>query len=294
MRKLCLTLIIISIAFLYFMPVTSNAQVQDGSFSGSSKSSYQCFDSRGNQVEPTDIKDISGYWLCPCNQDPQLPSSQTGKCGPVTASCDTTKGARYGDPGCPAVRSTLKPPTLQQLEIWFVRIVYVLWGFVAAFSFFFLVALGYRYMITQGDVTKTTEIRQKIIYYIIGFILVFLAVPIITTIFRLLGVNNNVGCYNVNMPGFQFFFTDLCTDPLNKVGGELASNPCAISGGSIDGIVCAQEEIGRSYTCRGNQRVSHTGAAISNDIVYTCTTRSNDSSRYVWQSSVRQGPVPIN
>ncbi len=217
-RRLSLIIILAILANLTLGLVgKTSAQIQEDPFSANKITSYQCFEDDGDIVDPTSVKDRSGFFLCPC-RDGSSPNS-LGKCpGGVCQASDVDgdgnlEPVRAGDPGCDAQRATLKPPALQQLEIWFVRIVYVIWTLVATFSVFYLVVLGYRYMISRGDVTKITEIRQKIIYYIVGVIVVFLAVPILTTIFRLLGVNDNVQCYNVNLDeiGFQFFFSDLCT-----------------------------------------------------------------------------------
>jgi hypothetical protein len=169
----------------------------------------------GQKGEVSDVK-LNGYWLCNC-EDGSVPGAN-GRCGSGT-TCPA--GSRPGSSGCFATQAVLKPPKLQQLEIWFVRIIYIVWSLVGTLSFLFLIVLGYRYTISRGDVTKITEIRQKILYYIIGLALVFLAVPILTTVFRVMGINRDVECYNVNMPGFQFFFADLCTDPNGSV-----TDPC--------------------------------------------------------------------
>jgi hypothetical protein len=221
MKKiLFLGIFIAGIVAVFHVP--ASAQVQTVPFSGGNKSSYQCFSGTGQPTEPTDQRDSSGYWLCPCNSDTDGDGNGdvpfNGRC-PGSSTCtdpdNPNSTGAPGDPGCLPVRSVPKPPTLQQIEIWFVRIIYIVWTLVATLSFFYLVVLGYRYMITRGDVTKITEIRQKIIYYFVGFIIIFLAIPILSTVFRLLGVNSNVDCYNVNLGeiGFQFFFTDLCTAP---------------------------------------------------------------------------------
>ncbi len=221
--KTIILVLVFSIIPLIFKSLTY-AQVQSTNFSGSSKESYQCFKPDGTPSEVSDVRSSgnTGYWLCVCNDgsDPAI----NGICNfNQDTKCEKTE--KPGDPGCNAQQAVIIPPTLQQLEIWFVRILYVIWSVVGALSFFYIVVLGYRYMITRGDVTKVTEIRQKIIYYIIGLVLVFLAVPILTTVFRVLGINRQVDCYNVQMPGFQFFFTDLCTAP------KSASDPCSINVG---------------------------------------------------------------
>ena len=212
-----IVIVTILASFLFLGEYVAKAQVQVIPFSGNQKSSYQCF-LEGKPIEPTDVKDSNGYFLCPC-YDGSEPNSR-GLC-PGSASCQgqdldndgSPSPPRAGDPGCLAQQAVIKPPTLQQLEIWFVRIIYVIWSLVATFSIFYLLVLAYRYMITRGDVTKITEIRQKIIYYILGVVVVFLAIPILTTVFRLLGVNESAQCYNVNLNeiGFQFFFPELCT-----------------------------------------------------------------------------------
>lgn len=184
-----------------FLFINVSAQVQPFNYSGNSPESYQCFDEKGViiKVPGTDTP-----------MQPEGPDAQGN------FYC-TLNGERY--------LGYLKPPALQQIEVWFVRILYAIWALVASLSFLLIVKLGYDYMITRGDVTKITAIRQRIINYAIGFALVFLAVPVLTTVFRFLGINENVDCYNVNMPGFQFFYTSLCTDPRSTV----VENPCNLA-----------------------------------------------------------------
>jgi len=179
-------LLVTLIVSLFIAPVL-NAQVQDFDFSGNSADSYQCFNLHGDLI----------------NQKPQF---------------DSTLGEFYCMVDGTRIKAVLKPPALQELEILFVRVVYAIWALVATFSFLLLVYLAYQYLISRGDATQVKAIRERIIKYIIGFALVFLAVPILVTFFKLLGVNNTVQCYqglsgdnNVGI-GFQFFFTDLCTD----------------------------------------------------------------------------------
>lgn len=179
------------------------AQSQSFNFSGNNLESYNCIQKDGTVLTYIEAWTASGTTIDPSNP----PRSGSGR-----FLCPDNNDA------------ILRPPALQQLEVWFVRVIYVIWAAVASFSFFFLVVLAYRWLISRGDVTKITEIRQKIIYYFIGVALVFLAIPILTTVFRVLGINKSNQCYNVNMPGFQFFFADLCTDPRSVV-----TDPCSFS-----------------------------------------------------------------
>lgn len=227
MRKLFLLVtisVISTLAFGGYSASSVKAQGQDFNFSGNDRNSYQCFYQKEGQLRavlPSNVRDEQGFWLCNClitSVDIPLaelifPSSDGEfEINGVPPSRDAS-GEYTCSNGERATRATLKPPKIQQLEVWFVQIVFVIWALVASLSFFFLVALGYQYMISRGDPTKIAEIRQKIVNYFIGLVIVFLAVPILSTIFRLLGINENISCYrDIDMPGFQFFFEDVCTE----------------------------------------------------------------------------------
>ncbi len=214
--KICAFLIIGIIFQSLTSPVV--AQTQDFDFSGNNPDSYQCFDGSGQPDTTSNIvkDELRGFFFC-----------------------DTNNNGFYN---AGEEQAVLRPPRLQQIEVWFVRIIYVVWALVGAYSFYLLVVLGYQVMISRGDPTSLPKIRQRIINYMIGFALVFLAIPILDTFFRLLGINKTVSCYDVQMPGFQFFFTTLCsgTDPCSFTAAQLA-----------DGIVCP---------IRNERRACDTGA----------------------------------
>jgi hypothetical protein len=159
-------------------------------FSGNDPASYQCFDKEGKLLSITPTLE-DGVFVC---RD-----------------------------GGEVYRAVIKPPSLQQIEIWFVKIVYFIWAFVATFSFVILLGVAYQYMISRNAGSALADARKRIAQYALGFALVFLAIPILNTTFRLLGVDDSVECYsgltggdnNVGI-GFQFFFADLCTDPRGR------------------------------------------------------------------------------
>lgn len=182
-RILVITLFILFVVQFLFLSSSVQAQFQETPFSANDQqcNSYRCPEREG--TSPTPSYNVASEF-CECT----YPNGDT-----IIAFVD--------------------PPALQQLEIWFVRIVYAIWAFVGSLSFLLLVYLGYQYILTRGDVTKITEIRQRIINYGIGTVLVFLAVPLLGTFFRLLGLNAEVECYNFEtLPRFQFFFPTLCTE----------------------------------------------------------------------------------
>lgn len=245
--------IIITLSFLVFLPATTVfAQFQDTPLSGNNPDSYECFDREGRLVTDGQVKkdESRGIFYCDRNNN-----SVYDECSDQIYD--------QGDNCDP--RAQLKPPTLQQLEIWFLRIVYSIWAISATFSFLGIVYLGYQYMISRGAPEAMTKVKDRIVKFLIGLALVFLAVPILNTIFRLLAVNDSVECYagltnaanNVGI-GFQFFFPELCTDPTGSVG---TSDPCSVADAA--GLVCNTEgarsnscNVGRGvcvfYRCRNN------------------------------------------
>lgn len=225
-KKKFLTTSLLAFLFLSFSVSFVQAQIQTNPFSGNDPNSYQCIGLDG-QVDTTieiyrEFGD-TGSFLCRIDRD----------------------GDGQND------KAILKPPALQQIEIWFVRIVYVIWALVGTYSFILLVYLGYQYMLRGGTTdTQLVELRKRIIYYIIGFALVFLAIPILSTIFRLLNINTEADCYNVNIPTFQFFFANLCTDPSGGVADEVVRNPCSLATISdAAGKTCPAEYNGRRFSC---------------------------------------------
>lgn len=231
--KICAFLIIGIILQSFISPVV--AQTQDFDFSGNNPDSYQCFDGSGQpDTTAVVVKDkLFDVFICDLNSNGTLDGDET--------------------------RAVLIPPRLQVIEVWFVRIIYVVWALVGAYSFYLLVVLGYQVMISRGDPTSLPKIRQRIINYMIGFALVFLAIPILDTFFRLLGINKTVSCYDVQMPGFQFFFTTLCS----------GTDPCSFTEDQLNqGIVCP---------VRGEQRVC-SGGFHPVPVTYTC-----DAEAQIWR-----------
>ena len=64
----------------------------------------------------------------------------------------------------------------------------ILFIFAIAFTFFMLVYSGWQWMTSGGDKQKLQQVRQRITYTIIGFILVFCAFLILNLISRFFGI----------------------------------------------------------------------------------------------------------
>lgn len=251
--------LVLGLLFTIAFPTIAQAQIQTNPFSGNDEASYQCLDKFGNRSSATIYKDsATGYYLCRGLDDDGV----------------------SGDD-----RAYLIPPALQQIELWFIRILYIIWALVASFSFALLVVLGYQYILRGGTSdNQLVELRKKIINYVIGFILVFLAVPILTTVFRLLGVNTDVECYNVNMPGFQFFFTSICT------GNETYLRNTCESGGTLpDGLACSNPGsmifCGERYittTQIYTENLAPDSAGAASRMFFVCATGGGSADRGTW------------
>jgi len=235
---------------VFIFPV--RAQFQDFYFSGSSAESYQCIGLDGN-IDPSVavVESSGGMFVC--------------------EGVDRDGDGEWD----PAI---LKPPKFQQLEIWFVKILYSVWALVGTFSFFMLAYLGYQAMLRGGTTDdQLVKLRKHILSYILGVALVFLAVPILESVFRLMGINKEVDCYNVDMPGFQFFFSDLCTDPKGQIADQLLSDPCSVPDAS--GITC-----GNVYRLSQGCEISGSGGDC---YWYECSQNAGG----IW---VRVGPAPCS
>ncbi len=264
------------LAFIFFvsLPIlTIKAQLQTFDFSGNDPDSYQCIDNDGKtylnkasygQGTIDVYKDgLTGYYLCRV-------SLTAGGYGSFDYD-----GVSGND------RAILRPPALQQIEIWFVRILYVIWALVGSFSFFLLVGVGYEYLIRGGTSDQElVKLRKRIINYIIGFVLVFLAIPILTTVFKLLGVNNQVACYNVQLPGFQFFFQNVCT------GNEtLLREACLTNSNIVTGLACSP--VGTTVYCAdtpagSNNGLSEGSSGANAGMYFICSPGTGTTQRDTW------------
>lgn len=227
-----------------------SAQVQSEDFSGNNPSSYSCYnrqgdlltkDNQGQETQPQkSIED--GVYYCNMNGVPGYQPCNSGVFD-NGSNCDAL--------------AVLNPPTLQQLQVWFVRIVYAIWAVAAFISVFGIIAIGYQYMISRGAPEATVKVKDRMAKFILGFALVFLAIPILNTVFRLLAVNDAVNCYqsltnnNIGI-GFQFVFPKLCTAPnlVNAVDKADVCNEVArmYNSGDLDvgtstGLACAPDGV---------------------------------------------------
>lgn len=113
--------------------------------------------------------------------------------------------------GTQTINALPRPPQLVQVQVWFIRIIYVLWGLSGVFFTLVLIYIGFLYMTSFGNDKQLSNVIKRFRNWMIGFVLVFLAYPILNTFFRVLNVEPNVCYTELSLPAFQFFFPNACT-----------------------------------------------------------------------------------
>lgn len=101
----------------------------------------------------------------------------------------------------------IRPPKLRQVEVWFVTLVYAAWGLSGIVFTFSLIVIGFRYLTSQGNPEQIGKLKTRLGQWAIGFVLVFLAYPILSTVFSFIGLNPCL-TEEIELPGFQFFFEE--------------------------------------------------------------------------------------
>jgi hypothetical protein len=113
------------------------------------------------------------------------------------------------------------PPTLQQVENYFLDAVYIFWAFIGIYAVFRAIALGFEYMTNATAPERLGEVVSKLRWWLLAVVLAALAVPLLHYIYRIVGVQStrcyylddgNEVIYDLTVPGFTFFFKDVCTD----------------------------------------------------------------------------------
>ncbi len=102
------------------------------------------------------------------------------------------------------------PPTLEIAQIWFVRIIYVIWAFSGLAFTAILMWLGFQYLTSFGNEVALADVVKKFRYWLIGIALVFLSYPALNTFFRILPINQTQCFADIQLPAFRFFFPTAC------------------------------------------------------------------------------------
>jgi hypothetical protein len=90
------------------------------------------------------------------------------------------------------------------------RILYGAWAASGVVFTLILVFLGFRYMTSGGDSAVLGDIKKRFRNWFIGLMLIFLAYPVLNTLFNIIGVSQSECFSQLKLPAFQFFFPDAC------------------------------------------------------------------------------------
>lgn len=157
-----------------------------------------------------------GNYYCPVisnmavSQSPGLPFEVEGR-----YYCDYTLEIREGGQVIDTVTirrdAVPKPPPLSILQVWFVRLIYALWGVTGLVFTGLLIWIGFKYVTSFGNEIALGDVVKDFRKWMIGLALIFLSYPVLVTFFRILPISDS-NCYqDINMPGFQFFFPTACS-----------------------------------------------------------------------------------
>jgi hypothetical protein len=116
------------------------------------------------------------------------------------------------------------PPTLQQIENYAIDAIYMVWAFIGIFATVRLLYLGFQFMTNSFSPEKKGELASQLALWAVGLVGFFLAIPFLQFVYDLLDIRttkcfyhkdatNDTIYYNLTMPGFTFFFKDVCTGP---------------------------------------------------------------------------------
>lgn len=103
------------------------------------------------------------------------------------------------------------PPQLVDIQALVVRLIYVAWAASFPLFVFIIMFIGFSYM-RADDPKAQGDLRMKLLYSIIGFIILLASQPIAAAAMTFFLSGSVSSCYaNLDTPGFTFFFEDVCT-----------------------------------------------------------------------------------
>lgn len=186
MKRSLVAFLVAGIFGLIFLPTAVNAQ----GFSGSDINNYTCPIFHNLRLEPSGDCTAAGV----CNDNGRY----------VCKYRDVTDNDFIVRDAAP------KPPQLRVIEIWFVRIVAILWAFSGIAFTGLLMWIGFKYMTAFNNEYVLGEVIKDFRKWMVGLGLIFLSYPFLTTFFRILPLSNSQCYEDIALPGFQFFFPTVC------------------------------------------------------------------------------------
>lgn len=198
----------IFISLLIFLLVPVAVQAQD--FAGSDPNNYYCPAYTGLDVIGAD--DLAAITRA-ARIDGFLVTEIVETEGGAAVIIDNTNNyicVYENDSNFEVRNAAPKPPTLQIVQVWFVRLVYVIWAVSGVVFTLALMWIGFKYLTSFGNEYAQGGVIKDLRKWLVGLVLVFLSYPVLNTFYNILPLSETACFSDINVIGFQFFFPDAC------------------------------------------------------------------------------------
>lgn len=101
------------------------------------------------------------------------------------------------------------PPTFADIGDFLVRIIDLIFALGGVFFFVILLIIGFQWLSSAGDEELLQQLRERLTAWLIGFVVFFMSVAIVTFIYDIFGVQDCRG--NRVAPGFNLVFNEPCS-----------------------------------------------------------------------------------
>ncbi len=111
----------------------------------------------------------------------------------------------------PVFAETADPPRFGDVSILLYRLLDLMYAFGGVIFMALLVFIGFQWMSSAGNEEAIGAARQRLLYWILGFILYFFSATIVTSIYTTLEVKDCTG--ETRTPGLSIFYENSCPEP---------------------------------------------------------------------------------
>jgi hypothetical protein len=122
------------------------------------------------------------------------------------------------------------PPRFGDVSILLYRLLDLMYAFGGVIFMALLVFIGFQWMSSGGNEEAIGAARQRLLYWVLGFILYFFSATIVTSIYTTLEVKDCTG--ETRTPGLSIFYENSCPEPTYYISYK-EKNPSIEPSGEI-------------------------------------------------------------
>ncbi len=104
-----------------------------------------------------------------------------------------------------------EPPRFGDISVLLYRLLDLMYAFGGVIFLALLIFIGFQWMSSAGNEEAIGAARQRLIYWVLGFILYFFSATIVTSIYTTLEVKDCTG--QTRTPGLSIFYENACPEP---------------------------------------------------------------------------------